>query len=61
MHENNHDAMNDLYKKTSIIYKLLVDVYDVRSLFVNINQLYEVERLKTDDEKMLYLAIPVVL
>jgi O-antigen/teichoic acid export membrane protein len=62
MHENNHDAMNDLYKKTSINLQI-VGGYVMLGIFVNINQLYEIiiERLKTDDEKMLYLTgIPVV-
>jgi O-antigen/teichoic acid export membrane protein len=40
MHENNHDAMNDLYKKTSINLQI-VGGYVMLGIFVNINQLYE--------------------
>ncbi len=40
MHENKHDEMNDLYKKTSINLQL-VGGFVMLCIFVNINQLYE--------------------
>lgn len=40
MHENDHDAMNNLYKKTSINLQI-VGGYVMLGIFVNINQLYE--------------------
>jgi hypothetical protein len=60
MHENNHDELNDLYKKNIYNFTNCWWMCMMLGHFVNINQLYEVERLKTDDEKMLYL-VPVVL
>ncbi len=62
MHENKHDEMNILYKKTSINLQL-VGGYVMLGIFVNINKLYEIiiGGLKTEDEKLLYLSgIPVV-
>lgn len=40
MHENKHDELNDLYKKTSINLQM-VGGYVMLGIFVNINQLYE--------------------
>jgi O-antigen/teichoic acid export membrane protein len=40
MHENKHDELNDLYKKTSINLQM-VGGYVMLCIFVNINQLYE--------------------
>jgi O-antigen/teichoic acid export membrane protein len=40
MHENKHDEMNDLYKKTSINLQL-VGGFVMLCIFVNIDQLYE--------------------
>lgn len=40
MHENNHDEMNSLYKKTSINLQV-VGGFVMLGIFVNINQLYE--------------------
>lgn len=40
MHENKHDEMNDLYKKTSINLQV-VGGFVMLGIFVNINQLYE--------------------
>jgi O-antigen/teichoic acid export membrane protein len=62
MHENKHDEMNTLYKKTSINLQM-VGGYVLLGIFVNINKLYEliINGLKTEDEKLLYLSgIPVV-
>jgi O-antigen/teichoic acid export membrane protein len=62
MHENKHDEMNVLYKKTSINLQV-VGGYVMLGIFVNINKLYEIilNGLKTEDEKLLYLSgIPVV-
>jgi hypothetical protein len=42
MHEEKYDELNILYKKTSVIFKLWVDLMFV--FFVNINQLYEILR-----------------
>jgi O-antigen/teichoic acid export membrane protein len=62
MHENKHEEMNILYKKTSINLQM-VGGYVMLGIFVNINKLYEIilGGLKTEDEKLLYLTgIPVV-
>jgi O-antigen/teichoic acid export membrane protein len=62
MHENKHDEMDSLYKKTSINLQV-VGGFVMLGIFVNINMLYEIiiDRLKTEDEKLLYLTgIPVV-
>ena len=62
MHENKHDEMNILYKKTSINLQM-VGGYVMLGIFLNINKLYEIilSGLKTEDEKLLYLSgIPVV-
>jgi O-antigen/teichoic acid export membrane protein len=62
MHENKHDEMDILYKKTSINLQV-VGGYVMLGIFVNINKLYEIiiAQLKTEDEKLLYLSgIPVV-
>lgn len=40
MHENKHDELNNLYKKTSINLQM-VGGYVMLGIFVNINQLYE--------------------
>lgn len=40
MHENKHDELNDLYKKTSINLQI-VGGFVMLCIFVNINQLYE--------------------
>ncbi|WP_413998865.1 oligosaccharide flippase family protein [Flavobacterium sp. W1B] len=40
MHENKHDELNDLYKKTSINLQM-VGGFVMLCIFVNINQLYE--------------------
>lgn len=40
MHENKHDQLNDLYKKTSINLQI-VGGFVMLCIFVNINQLYE--------------------
>lgn len=40
MHENKHDELNDLYKKTSINLQM-VGGYVMLGIFVNINKLYE--------------------
>jgi O-antigen/teichoic acid export membrane protein len=40
MHENKHDELNDLYKKTSVNLQL-VGGFVMLCIFVNINQLYE--------------------
>jgi O-antigen/teichoic acid export membrane protein len=40
MHENKHDELNDLYKKTSINLQV-VGGFVMLGIFVNINQLYE--------------------
>lgn len=40
MHENKHDELNDLYKKTSINLQI-VGGYVMLCIFVNINELYE--------------------
>lgn len=40
MHENKHDALNDLYKKTSINLQIVGGLV-MLCIFVNINQLYE--------------------
>lgn len=40
MHENKHDELNDLYKKTSINLQV-VGGYVMLCIFVNINQLYD--------------------
>lgn len=53
MHENKHDEMNDLYKKTSINLQV-VGGFVMLGIFVNINQLYE---LVPDEYKG---GIPVV-
>jgi O-antigen/teichoic acid export membrane protein len=62
MHENKHDEMNILYKKTSINLQM-VGGFVMLGIFVNSNKLYEIiiSGLKTEDEKLLYLSgIPVV-
>ena len=62
MHENKHDEMDSLYKKTSINLQV-VGGFVMLGIFVNINKLYEIiiHGLKTEDEKLLYLTgIPVV-
>lgn len=62
MHENKHDEMDILYKKTSINLQV-VGGFVMLGIFVNINMLYEIiiQGLKTEDEKLLYLSgIPVV-
>nr|WP_294922856.1 oligosaccharide flippase family protein [uncultured Flavobacterium sp.] len=41
MHENKHDELNDLYKKTSINLQI-VGGFVMLCIFVNINQLYEI-------------------
>jgi O-antigen/teichoic acid export membrane protein len=41
MHENKHDELNDLYKKTSINLQV-VGGFVMLGIFVNINQLYEI-------------------
>jgi O-antigen/teichoic acid export membrane protein len=41
MHENKHDELNDLYKKTSINLQM-VGGFVMLCIFVNINQLYEI-------------------
>lgn len=53
MHDNKHDEMNDLYKKTSINLQV-VGGFVMLGIFVNINQLYE---LVPDEYKG---GIPVV-
>ncbi len=57
MHENKHDEMNVLYKKTSINLQV-VGGFVMLGIFVNINQLYEIiiERLKNPEEKEMYLS-----
>lgn len=62
MHEQKHDEMDILYKKTSINLQV-VGGFVMLGIFVNINMLYEIiiQGLKTEDEKLLYLSgIPVV-
>lgn len=62
MHEDKHDEMDTLYKKTSINLQV-VGGYVMLGIFLNINKLYEIiiHGLKTEDEKLLYLTgIPVV-
>jgi O-antigen/teichoic acid export membrane protein len=62
MHENKHNEMDSLYKKTSINLQV-VGGFVMLGIFLNINKLYEliINGLKTEDEKLLYLSgIPVV-
>lgn len=62
MHENNHDEMNSLYKKTSINLQVVGGLV-MLGIFVNTNMLYEIiiAGLKDPTEKELYLSgIPVV-
>ena len=62
MHENKHNEMDSLYKKTSINLQV-VGGFVMLGIFLNINKLYEliISGLKTEDEKLLYLSgIPVV-
>lgn len=57
MHENKHDEMNVLYKKTSINLQV-VGGFVMLGIFVNINMLYEIiiSGLKDPAEKELYLS-----
>ena len=57
MHENKHDEMNELYKKTSINLQV-VGGFVMLGIFVNINMLYEIiiAGLKDPAEKQLYLS-----
>lgn len=57
MHENNHDEMNSLYKKTSINLQVVGGLV-MLGIFVNINMLYEIiiAGLKDPAEKELYLS-----
>ncbi|WP_310559031.1 oligosaccharide flippase family protein [Flavobacterium sp.] len=57
MHENKHDEMDILYKKTSINLQV-VGGYVMLGIFVNINMLYEIiiQGLKNPAEKELYLS-----
>ncbi len=62
MHENKHDEMDILYKKTSINLQV-VGGFVMLGIFVNINMLYEIiiAGLRNPEEKELYLnAISVV-
>ena len=62
MHENKHDEMDILYKKTSINLQV-VGGYVMLGIFVNINKLYEIiiEGLKNPAEKELYLGSIMVV
>ncbi|WP_338407709.1 polysaccharide biosynthesis C-terminal domain-containing protein [uncultured Flavobacterium sp.] len=62
MHENKHDEMNILYKKTSINLQV-VGGYVMLGIFVNINMLYEIiiQGLKDPAEKELYLGSILVV
>ncbi|HWS60345.1 MAG TPA: polysaccharide biosynthesis C-terminal domain-containing protein [Flavobacterium sp.] len=62
MHENKHDEMNVLYKKTSINLQV-VGGYVMLGIFVNINKLYEIiiQGLNDPAEKELYLSGIVVV
>jgi len=57
MHEDKHNEMNILYKKTSINLQV-VGGFVMLGIFVNINQLYEIiiAELKNPAEKELYLS-----
>ncbi|MDD5150195.1 MAG: oligosaccharide flippase family protein [Flavobacterium sp.] len=57
MHEEKHDEMDVLYKKTSINLQV-VGGYVMLGIFVNINMLYEIiiQGLKNPAEKELYLS-----
>ncbi|MES2575453.1 MAG: oligosaccharide flippase family protein [Bacteroidota bacterium] len=62
MHENKHDEMNILYKKTSITLQV-VGGFVMLGIFVNINMLYEIiiQGIKDPAEKELYLSGIVVV
>jgi O-antigen/teichoic acid export membrane protein len=62
MHENKHDEMDILYKKTSINLQV-VGGYVMLGIFVNINKLYEIiiAGLKNPAEKELYLGSIMVV
>jgi O-antigen/teichoic acid export membrane protein len=62
MHENKHDEMDILYKKTSINLQV-VGGFVMLGIFVNINMLYEIiiQGLKNPAEKELYLSGIVVV
>jgi len=62
MHQNKHDEMDILYKKTSINLQV-VGGYVMLGIFVNINKLYEIiiEGLKNPAEKELYLGSIMVV
>ena len=62
MHENKHDEMNILYKKTSINLQV-VGGFVMLGIFVNINMLYEIiiQGLKNPAEKQLYLGSIMVV
>jgi O-antigen/teichoic acid export membrane protein len=62
MHENKHDEMNILYKKTSINLQV-VGGYVMLGIFVNINMLYEIiiQGINDPAEKQLYLGSIMVV
>ena len=62
MHQNKHDELNVLYKKTSINLQV-VGGYVMLGIFVNINMLYEIiiAGLKDPAEQQLYLGGIVVV
>ncbi len=62
MHEDKHDEMNILYKKTSINLQV-VGGYVMLGIFVNINMLYEIiiQGVKDPAEKQLYLGSIMVV
>lgn len=62
MHENKHDEMDILYKKTSINLQV-VGGYVMLGIFVNINMLYEIiiQGIKDPAEKELYLSSILVV